>query len=184
MSAVVTLVGNPKPGSRTLTAASTLADALAETFDGARRTVIDRRSDEIEQMHRDGLLAPWRLSDAAAQAAADVKTADLLVIATPTYKASFTGLLKLFLDVLPAGSLASTVVVPLTVSGGPAHRHLADLQLRPVLSELGAIVPAPTLLLEETELPELADLVTSYVDRHGPVIAAAVGALAASRQSA
>jgi len=125
MSAVVTLVGNPKPGSRTLTAASTLADALAETFDGARRTVIDRRSDEIEQMHRDGLLAPWRLSEAAAQAAADVKVADLLVIATPTYWASFTGLLKLFLDVLPAGSLASTVVVPLTVSGGPAHRSPA-----------------------------------------------------------
>ena len=32
----------------------------------------------------EGLLAPWRLSEAAAQAAADVKTADLLVIATPT----------------------------------------------------------------------------------------------------
>ena len=178
MSSLVTLVGNPKSGSRTLSAASTLADGLAERFDGDRRTVIDLAD------IADGLLAPWRLSEAAAQAAADVKAADLLVIATPTYKASFTGLLKLFLDVLPAGSLASTVVVPLTVSGGPAHRHLADLQLRPVLSELGAIVPAPTLLLEETELPELADLVTSYVDRHGPVIAAAVGALAASRQSA
>ena len=184
MSAVVTLVGNPKPGSRTLTAAGTLADALAETFDGARRTVIDRRSDEIEQMHRDGLLAPWRLSEAAAQAAADVKVADLLVIATPTYWASFTGLLKLFLDVLPAGSLASTVVVPLTVSGGPAHRHLADLQLRPVLSELGAVVPAPTLLLGESELPELPDLVRDYVSRHGPVIAAAVGAVQGSRQPA
>jgi len=178
MSSLVTLVGNPRSGSRTLSAASTLADGLAERFDGDRRTVIDLAD------IADGLLAPWRLSEAAAQAAADVKAADLLVIATPTYKASFTGLLKLFLDVLPAGSLASTVVVPLTVSGGPAHRHLADLQLRPVLSELGAVVPAPTLLLEETELPELADLVTSYVERHGPVIAAAVGALAPSRQPA
>ena len=178
MSAVVTVVGNPKPGSRTLTAAGTLADALAETFDGARRTVIDLAD------IADGLLAPWRLSDPAAQAAADVKVADLLVIATPTYKASFTGLLKLFLDVLPAGSLASTVVVPLTVSGGPAHRHLADLQLRPVLSELGAVVPAPTLLLGESELPELPDLVRDYVSRHGPVIAAAVGAVQGSRQPA
>ena len=178
MSSLVTLVGNPRSGSRTLSAAITLADGLAERFDGDRRTVIDL-ADIAE-----GLLAPWRLSDAAAQAAADVKTADLLVIATPTYKASFTGLLKLFLDVLPAGSLASTVVVPLTVSGGPAHRHLADLQLRPVLSELGAVVPAPTLLLEESELAELPELVASYVDRHGPVIAAAVGALAPSRQPA
>ena len=63
----------------------------------------------------------------------------LLVLATPTYKASYTGLLKLFLDVFPAGSLSSTVVMPLIVSGGPAHRHLGDLQLRPVLSELGAV---------------------------------------------
>lgn len=117
-------------------------------------------------------------------AASDIKTADLLVIATPTYKASFTGLLKLLLDVLPAGSLASTVLVPLTVAGGPAHRYLADLQLRPVLSELGAVVPAPTLLLEEPELPELADLAASYLARHGTVTAAAVGALAGSRQPA
>ena len=175
---LITLVGNPKPGSRTLSAASTLTDALAERFDGARRTIIDLAD------IADGLLAPWRLSEAAAQAAADVKVADLLVIATPTYKASFTGLLKLFLDVLPAGSLASTVVVPVTVSGGPAHRQLADLQLRPVLSELGAVVPAPTLLLEESELPGLPDLVRSYVSRHGPVIAAAVGAVQGSRQPA
>jgi len=71
-----------------------------------------------------------------------------------------------------------------TVSGGPAHRQLADLQLRPVLSELGAVVPAPTLLLEESELPGLPDLVRSYVSRHGPVIAAAVGAVQGSRQPA
>lgn len=124
------------------------------------------------------MLAPWRLSEAAAQAASDIKTADLLVIATPTHKASFTGLLKLLLDVLPAGSVASTVVVPLTVSGGPTHRHLADLQLRPALFELGAVVPAPTQLLEQSELPELA---ASYLARHGTVTAAAVGALAGSR---
>ena len=175
---LVTLVGNPKTGSRTLSAASTLANTLPEKFDGGRRTVIDLAD------IADGLLAPWRLSDPAAQAAADVKVADLLVIATPTYKASFTGLLKLFLDVLPAGSLASTVVVPLTVSGGPAHRHLADLQLRPVLSELGAVVPAPTLLLDESELPELPDIARNYVGRHGPVIVAAVGAVQGSRQPA
>ncbi|HEY5115215.1 MAG TPA: NAD(P)H-dependent oxidoreductase [Nakamurella sp.] len=178
MSTLVTLVGNPKSDSRTLSAAGTLADALAERVDVTHRTVIDL-ADIAE-----GLLAPWRLSEAAGQAASDVRTADLLVIATPTYKASFTGLLKLFLDVLPAGSLASTVVVPLTVAGGPAHRHLADLQLRPVLSELGAVIPAPTLLLEESELPDLDDVVRNYVDRHGPVIAAAVGALAGSRQPA
>ena len=89
------------------------------------------------------------------------------MLATPTYKASYTGLLKLFLDTLPAGSLSGTVVVPLIVSGGPAHRHLADIQLRPVLAELGAVSPAPSLLVEESELPQLDDLVAAYVGRHG-----------------
>ena len=61
-------------------------------------------------------------------------------------------MLKLFLDVFPAGSLARTVVVPLVTSGGEAHRYLADIHLRPVLSELGAVVPAPSLLLTEPEI--------------------------------
>ena len=100
-----------------------------------------------------------------------------MVVATPTYKASFTGLLKLFLDTFAAGSLSRTVVVPLVVSGGPAHRHLADIQLRPVLSDLGAVAPAPSLLLEESELPELEDLVRTYAQEHGRLLGAASAAL-------
>jgi FMN reductase len=182
---LLTVVGNPKPGSRTLAAASTLADALATRWESTRNgndpDALSRQIVDLAEIG-DGLLAPWRLSDAGAQAAAAVRGADLLVIATPTYKASFTGLLKLFLDVLPAGSLAATIVVPLTMSGGPAHRHLADLQLRPVLSELGAVVPAPTLLLEEAELGELPAIVDDYLRRHGPVITAALRAVVTPRR--
>ncbi len=162
---LVTVVGNPKAGSRTLTAAVALSDALAELLPQPRQTVVDLA--EIAG----GLLAPWSLSPEAAEAVAAVRAADVLVLATPTYKASFTGLLKLLLDTLPAGSLASTVVVPLTVSAGPAHRYLADWQLRPVLGELGAIVAAPSLLLSESELPELAVHVSEYVAAYGKRLA-------------
>ncbi len=158
---LVTVVGNPKAGSRTLTAAVALSDALAELLPEPRRTVVDLAEIAV------GLLAPWSLSPEAAEAVAAVRAADVLVLATPTYKASFTGLLKLFLDTLPAGSLANTVVVPLTVSAGPAHKYLADWQLRPVLGELGAIVAAPSLLLSESELPDLAGHVGDYVAQYG-----------------
>jgi FMN reductase len=117
------------------------------------------------------------LSAEAAAAVAAVRAADVLVLATPTYKASFTGLLKLLLDTLPAGSLSATVVVPLTVSAGPAHRHLADWQLRPVLGELGAVLPVPTFLLSESELPELNPLLSAFIAAHGSQLLAAVGAL-------
>ena len=173
---ITTVVGNPKPGSRTLGAATTLAQALtpAVWHGEVNHTVVDLAT------IAGGLLAPWLLSPEAKQAAEDVRVSGVVVIATPTYKASYTGLLKLFLDIFPAGSLSSTVVVPLIVSGGPAHRHLGDQQLRPVLSELGAVLPAPSLLLEESELPQLNDLVGSYVARHGALLAAAVSVLATS----
>jgi FMN reductase len=173
-ASITTVVGNPKPGSRTLGAATTLAQALVPAvWDGeVDQTVVDLAT------IAGGLLAPWLLSPEAKAAAESVRSSGVLVIATPTYKASYTGLLKLFLDVFPAGALSSTVVVPLIVSGGPAHRHLGDLQLRPVLSELGAVLPAPSLLLEESELPQLDGLVASYVARHGALLAAAVSALA------
>lgn len=173
---VATVVGNPKPGSRTLTAAQTLADALADRLrssGGDPEVVVPIDLAAIA----DGLLAPWELSPAAADAGENARAASILVLATPTYKASYTGLLKLFLDTFPAGSLARTVVLPLTVAGGPAHRHLADLQLRPVLGELGGALPVPSLLLEEADLADLAGAVGAYTVRHASVIAATATAL-------
>ncbi len=172
MTSLVTVVGNPKAGSRTLAAATTLSDGIAPLLPGAARTVIDLA--EIGP----GLLAPWSLSTQATQAVAAVRSADVLVVATPTYKASFTGLLKLLLDTLPSGSLSRTIVVPVTVSAGPAHRHLADWQLRPVLGELGAVLPVPTLLLAESELPELPELANKFIAAYGRQLQAAVAAVA------
>lgn len=172
MTGLVTVAGNPKSGSRTLSSAIALTDGIAALLPPAGRTVVDLA--EIGP----GMLAPWSLSPDAAAAVAAVRAADVLVLATPTYKASFTGLLKLLLDTLPAGSLDHTVVVPLTVSAGPAHRHLADWQLRPVLGELGAILPVPSFLLSESEIPELGDLIDAYLAAHGAQVVAAVSALA------
>lgn len=171
MTSIVTVVGNPKAGSRTLTAATTLADSVAALLPTPEQRVVDLA--EIAP----GLLAPWSLTPEAADAVAAVKSADVLILATPTYKASFTGLLKLLLDTLPAGSLSRTVTIPLTVSAGPAHRHLADWQLRPVLGELGAVLSVPSLLVSESELPELDSLVAEYVAGHGRLITAAVKVL-------
>ncbi len=176
---VVTVVGNPKAGSRTLTAATALADTLADRLRGGDFEPVVAPPIDLAGL-ADGLLVPWRLSPSAAAASENVRSAGILVLATPTYKASYTGLLKLFLDTLPAGSLAGTVALPLTVAGGPAHRHLADLQLRPVLSELGAALPVRSLLLEESDLPELAAVVREYADSHAAVIAATAAALRVS----
>ncbi|WP_198541799.1 NAD(P)H-dependent oxidoreductase, partial [Parafrankia colletiae] len=54
----------------------------------------------------EGLLIPWQLSAEAEEAREAAQSAVLVVVATPTYKASFTGLLKLFLHTFAAGSLS------------------------------------------------------------------------------
>lgn len=71
-----------------------------------------------------------------AEALKMVDEASLVVIATPTYKASYSGLLKIFLDVLPQYGLRGKSVLPIAVGGTMAHMQMLDLCLRPVLQSM------------------------------------------------
>lgn len=67
-----------------------------------------------------------------------VAAADLLIVATPIYKAAYSGLLKLFIDLLPQDVLRHKTVLPLATGGSVAHLLALDYSLKPVLSALGA----------------------------------------------
>lgn len=67
-----------------------------------------------------------------------IKKADSLIIATPIYKASYTGVLKSFLDLLPQKALANKVILPIATGGTIAHLLAVEYTLKPVLSELNA----------------------------------------------
>ena len=75
---------------------------------------------------------------ALVQATAQVAQSNFLVIATPVYKAAYSGLLKAFLDVLPQTALKGKTVLPLATGGSPHHMLALDYALRPVLQSLGA----------------------------------------------
>jgi FMN reductase len=72
------------------------------------------------------------------RALALVADADALVIATPIYKAAYSGLLKAFLDLLPQDGLAGKFVLPVATGGSQSHMLALDYALRPVLSSLSA----------------------------------------------
>ncbi|GAA2308828.1 NAD(P)H-dependent oxidoreductase [Glycomyces scopariae] len=163
-TAVTAVVGNPKRLSRTLTTAEALAAAIAGP--GEATASID-----LAELYLDGIEPPGY-----DHAEARVRAARVLVVGTPVYKASYTGLLKLFLDQLPPGALAGTVAVPVTIAASAEHRFLADLQLRPVLAELGASLPVPSLTLREQELPELDERLAKWTGAHLPALRAAAGA--------
>ena len=174
---VVTVVGNPKPGSRTAAAAASVAELLASELGTPYR--IDELVDLVT-------FAPAIFQgEAAAEAdrvaldnAIDLAaSASVLVLATPVYKGSYTGLLKSFLDVLPHQALAGSVVVPVTISAAPSHKLLADIHLRPVLAELGASVPTPPVALEEKDLEDLQLAVSAWVRKNAGLIQATTIAL-------
>ena len=144
---VVVVVGNPQPGSRTRRAAEMVARRL--TGAGPVATV------ELAELGP-ALLEP---DSAAVRAAKDVvRRADLIVFATPTYKATYTGLLKLFLDHFRSGELAQTPAVALMLGASPRHALAGEHTLKPVLTEIGCACPAPALFLLESEWADSSEL--------------------------
>ena len=178
--AVVALVGNPRPGSRTLVAARTVAERVSDHLGLAPTpTTIDLADLAAE------ILTPEHVrADSARELAA---RATVLVVATPVYKGSYTGLLKAFLDLYGPHALAGVVAVPVVVSGDPAHALAGEVHLRPLLVELGATVPARTLTLLDSQLGEaqLTSTVDAWLDRAGgPLLRAAGGAVGQGSRAA
>ncbi|WP_110928724.1 NADPH-dependent FMN reductase [Bacillus massiliglaciei] len=77
-------------------------------------------------------------SEAIIQAAEVVKKSSGVLILTPVYKASYSGILKTFLDLLPQKGLEGKTILPLAIGGSYAHLLMIEYALRPVLSVLGA----------------------------------------------
>lgn len=98
------------------------------------------RHDEIlvRQLPAAALLAADARQPAIAAAVRAVELADLVIVGTPIYKAAYSGLLKVFLDLLPPDALRDKLVLPLATGGSPAHFLALDYALKPVLSALGA----------------------------------------------
>ncbi|RCS58157.1 NADPH-dependent FMN reductase [Parvibium lacunae] len=81
-----------------------------------------------------------------------VALADAVVIATPVYKAAYSGVLKAFLDLLPQTGLAGKLVLPLATGGSLAHMLALDYGLRPVLSSLAARQVLPSVYAVEQQV--------------------------------
>ena len=107
---------------------------------------------------------------------AEVAEADIVVFASPTYKASYTGMLKAFLDRYGGNGLAGTIAVPVMTGGWAGHSLAVEVHLRPVLVELGATVPARGLYVTEPEFGELDAAVARWAATAIPLIRGALPA--------
>src|ERR1700712_3891843 len=134
------VIGNPKPNSRTRAAAEMLFSA----------TVHNLPRQVLELSEIGPALLGW--GDPEVKGAVEkVRNSSFVVVASPTYKATYTGLLKLFLDQFAGGEgLRDVVVIPLMLGAGPQHQLAAEVHMKPLLAELGAITTSPGLYLNDS----------------------------------
>jgi FMN reductase len=168
VSAVGVVVGNPKARSRTLHVAEAVADAAAGAagLSDAERTTVDLAD-------LGPSLFDWSSADVRTAVDA-IRSCTLVVVASPTYKASYTGLLKSFLDWFSTTDLDGVTVVPVMVGSGLQHALAVEVQLRPVLVELGAMLPTRGLYVIEDQLDDLDDVIEGWLREAGPRLRASV----------
>ena len=150
---VVALVGNPRVG---------IPHAHGRAASSPAGSGTDVTSIDLATIGHELFTADRTLLDPALRTVAQAR---LLVVATPVYKASYTGLLKSFLDLYGPDGLAGVVAVPLVISGNPAHALVGEVHLRPLLVELGATVPTRSLTVTEADLADLDPAVDRWLER-------------------
>jgi len=159
---VAVIIGNPNPGGRTTTVGEAVGTAIAGARGGDEVVVIELATIASH-------LFEWGNDDVKALTE-QVAGADVIIAACPTYKATYTGLLKAFLDQYGTDGLAGCQAVPVMVGAAPHHALAPEVHLRPLLVELGASVPSRGLYMLDTAMDTLDDVVAEWARTAGPLL--------------
>jgi FMN reductase len=128
----VAISGSPSGRSRSRRLLSAAVRRLE--LHGVAATEID-----LSVLPAEALLGRYR-SEALDVAIATTTQARIVIASTPVYRASYSGLLKAFFDLLAPDSLARAVAIPIATGGAPGHQLVLDHALRPLFGSLGATV--------------------------------------------
>jgi FMN reductase len=123
---------------------------------GFETTTID-----LASLPADALLGRVRSPDVDA-ALARVTEASIVVASTPVYRATYTGLLKVFFDLLAQRSLIGKAAIAIATGGASGHRLVLDHGLRPLFASLGALTVSTGVFATDAELDDAV--------RHGKVL--------------
>ena len=148
---VLLIAGSPSEQSRSAALLDSVSDRLA--LRGG--LVVDRLN--IRELPAQALLlAEWG-HPAIVKVIDQIARARAIVVATPVYKAAYSGLLKVLLDLLPQTALKEKTVLPLATGGSPHHMLALDYALRPVLQALAARHILPGVYATDSQVPQSAD---------------------------
>ena len=127
----VGISGSPGTRSKSRTLLERALVALSDR--GATTTLID-----LAGLPADALLGRRRANEVE-NALGRVSQATIIVASTPVYRATYSGLLKVFFDLLPVDGLVGKTAIPIATGGSSAHQLVIDHGLRPLFASVGAV---------------------------------------------
>lgn len=136
MSTTITVLnaGLRTPSSSRLLA-DRIADAVSAGLPDADLRIVDLRDYAHPMM--DALLSGFP-TGGLAEVLARVSASDALVVVTPTFQATYSGLFKTFVDLIDKEALRGTPVLLAATGGSERHSLMIDHALRPLFAYLGA----------------------------------------------
>ena len=143
---VVGLAGSPGQASKSRVLVEYALGRLSAA--GARSGLVN-----LATLPADPLLGRGT-APAVAAALEAVGRARIVVAGTPVYRATYSGLLKVFFDLLPQDSLAGKIGVPLVTGHDRGHSLAIDHGLRPLFASLGATVVANGVYATSAHFPD------------------------------
>lgn len=129
MPKIVAISGSPTHRSRTLSLVAEIQERIAQEVGGSTSLVSIADLVSSMMVHTRDEAAP-KLDHALRS----VEQADLLVVGSPVYNGSYTGLFKHFMDLVDYKSLEGVPVALLATGGSDRHALVIDHQLRPLFS--------------------------------------------------
>ncbi|BCJ90438.1 FMN reductase [Terrihabitans soli] len=146
---IVGISGNLASPSRTLSLVVSTAERIARESGGEARVL------DISDLWGLGEIRSRAGAPPAVEAALKaVEQADLLVVGSPVYKGSYTGLFKHFIDFIDYRSLIGTPVALLATGGSDRHALVIEHQLRPLFGFFQAQVLGTGIFLTEKDFSD------------------------------
>jgi len=146
----VAISGSPRSPSRSKTLAELMLKALAVR--GCETRLVD-----LAVLSADALLARVQAAELD-EAIAAVGEAGIVIAATPTYRALYTGLLKALFDLMPQGHVKGKFCVPLQTGIAREHSLAVEYGLRPLFMSLDGIPLAGIYARDEEFTEGLAEI--------------------------
>lgn len=144
------IAGSPSANSRSrVLVARVLAELSALGVEG--------RLIDLVELPADALLAR-RQDETVAEAIQRTTRAQIVVLGTPVYRASYAGQLKAFLDLFPQDALRDRVVGLVATGAGPIHALAIDHGLRPLVASLRGLTAARAIYAVDAQFPDKNNL--------------------------